>query len=208
MREIVGKRKIEQALDRLKALKGENGPEYGTISIACRVRKDLKHSRKGVLISLPKRNDKSGPARWTKGDFVQVTITVERDGYLHLFCLGTDGRTILLFPGIEERNDNRVERGQEYSFPGELFSVEQMGGPGFIEEGPATSSTGLPERIVAIITEDDIHLLPERLHENFQPVALAKGVPDWEEASSGIVESIEDLDSDTWTWGLFEVEVI
>ena len=52
------------------------------------------------------------------GESVQFQAESERDGYLTLVDLGTDGTVTVLFPNGEDR-DNRVRAGQRISFPTE-----------------------------------------------------------------------------------------
>jgi hypothetical protein len=57
------------------------------------------------------------------GDAVTFHATADRDGYLTLVDLGTDGTITVLFPNPYDR-DNRVRAGEEITFPSERMRSE------------------------------------------------------------------------------------
>ena len=191
---------FENALNRLRSA----NPKL-TVSIECCVRSGADATSKGTLIDFT--GEEKTEAGWRVSDFVAVRVTADRDGYLHVFNLGTDGKVRVLFPGVGERRRNAVERGRRYSFPGELYPEKDLGGPGFVETGPSSASSGLRERVLVIISDEDVPLLPQQIHQDFASVAVAKGHGGWGQ-SDGVVEGVLGLKPGTWSWGLAEVTVL
>jgi len=65
----------------------------------------------GVTIAMS-----SGRTSYGLGEKVAFEVTSERDGYLTLVDLGTDGTVTVLFPNEFDR-ENRVRAGQRFAFP-------------------------------------------------------------------------------------------
>ncbi len=57
------------------------------------------------------------------GELVSFTARSEREGYLTLVDLGTDGTVTVLFPNPFE-SDNRIQAGRAFTFPTEAMDFE------------------------------------------------------------------------------------
>jgi len=108
-----------------------------------------------------------GPITWEGSDFLKVGEYIEFhgkmpcDGYLNLFNLGTSGKCVKLFPS-KKHPDNFEQAGAVFWVPSRRYCNIPVAE--FIERGPTTAEMGKPERLLTIVTHDDVHLKIEDLH--------------------------------------------
>ena len=132
------------------------------------------------------------------GDKMTLRLKSPRSGYLTLFNFGTSGRVSKIFPyPASGMTQNWIDGGRVYMLPGELMRM-----PAWIESGPASSLNGLPECVVAILTEDRVDL-DERCFGEAGRVLTRGGFAAVEES----ISSILDLPRGSWIWGMTRVDV-
>ena len=139
------------------------------------------------------------------GDKLTLKLRSARKGYLTLFNLGSSGNVLKMFPNAAfGTTTNFIEANRLYSLPGELMDARYLDEGFWGEAGPVTSETGLPERILAILTDDDVDLSAEALGGLASRVGTRGGFAAVEEA----ISSIFDLREGTWCHGLVEAKVV
>jgi len=130
-------------------------------------------------------------------------------GYIHLFNLGTSGLCDKLAPS-EEFPDNRIEANQVLELPSEQF-VRMADCPDGVweETGPPSSETGHPERILCIVTEDDIELECPDLHPDLEQrhVYTARG-PGFGGQVRRNRSKLFNLSQEKWEYGLISLNVL
>lgn len=90
------------------------------------------------------------------------------NGYIHLFNLGTSGTCLKLAPS-REHPDNYIAAETKFRLPSEKhLSRNALPGGAFRVTGPTTRQGGEPERLLAIITAEDIVLQIEDLHPKLE----------------------------------------
>jgi hypothetical protein len=144
-----------------------------------------------------------GTATLAVGEKLLLEIRPPASGYLTVFHLGSSGRIVRLFPGAGSRADNRVAAGRVYTLPGDLLPAVRLGGA-WIQRGPATAVSGLPERLLAIVTREPVDLLPRDLHEDLPVVPVRGGLGSVEE----VVARLFQLPAEAWGYGLVQAEVV
>jgi len=134
-------------------------------------------------------------------------------GYLNLFNLGTSGTCVKLAPSMEYPG-NFVACGEEFCLPSsKLFDEPTMlFHGGFRATPPATSHTGHPERLLVIITQDDIDLQLEDLHPKLLGRDLLTRCPARGPSFTGPARTdtakLFHIPSSRWDYGLLEMELL
>lgn len=146
------------------------------------------------------------------GEYVRFEGRSPVDGYLHLFNLGTSGACLKLAPS-EEFPDNRVAAGRVFELPSPQFVGNDSFPKGIWEElGPATAETGHPERILFILTRDDIELGIEDLHPKLRGRDLYTPRGSRGPGFTGTVKreraKLFRLDPAAWEYGLLSLDVV
>ena len=138
------------------------------------------------------------------GDQMTLRLKSPRSGYLTLFNFGTSGRVSKIFPHPAlGTTDNHVKAGCVYMLPGALMSPDVLPDGAWEEQGPVSSRTGLPERILAVLTDERV-ALDETCFGAQVGRVLTRGGFDVVEES---ISSILDLPRGAWTWGMVEAAV-
>ena len=96
------------------------------------------------------------------GEVVEFKICSSTSGYVHLFDIGTSGTVLKLGPSKEYPN-NRIEAGVEITVPSPKICLLPHG-QFWQVAGPTTAETGEPERLLVLVTQDDVELQIEDLH--------------------------------------------
>lgn len=139
------------------------------------------------------------------GDKLTLKLRSARKGYLTLFNLGSSGHVIKMFPNAAfGTTTNFIEANRLYSLPGELMDARYLDEGFWGEAGPVSSETGLPERILAILTDDPVDLSAEALGGLASRVGTRGGFAAVEEA----ISSVFDLREGTWCHGFVEANVV
>ena len=140
------------------------------------------------------------------GEYVRLVVRSPIDGYLHIFDLGTDGTCDRLIPS-PRHCDNRVVSGREHSFPENL--PEDIGWPmpgSFELQGPTSAASGQPNRLLAVVTADDLTMDARHVHPALQQRVRSTrevGKPQVRFESSRLL----NLPPERWEYGLLELEV-
>ena len=144
------------------------------------------------------------------GEVVEFEGKSPRDGWIHLFNLGTSGEVTKLAPS-EGHEDNKVTRDATFAIPSErLFSKTLVGGH-FIIKPPSTQLSKSLERILAIVTADNVVLNVEDLHPRMIVIeALGRCA-----ARGGVKKIAGDsrpllfqLPPESWDYELLELELL
>ncbi len=193
---------MDAALSRLRALRGDPVIPIELEVVGNR----FDDSRKANF-----RSPEKEPGHLRVGDYVSMTITPPASGYLTLFNFGTDGKVgRALFPN-RHVPQHRLVSGRKYSLPGILFPARLMKAPGFLEDGPTTTETGIMERVVALISENPVDLSPQDLHENLACSNEDDSGKVRENTASDLSVVRPDRrglsNGGEWIWGLAEAEV-
>ena len=139
------------------------------------------------------------------GDKLTLKLRSARKGYLTLFNLGSSGNVLKMFPNAAfGTTSNFIEANRLYSLPGELMDARYLDEGFWGEAGPVSSETGLPEGILAILTDDDVDLSAEALGGLASRVGTRGGFAAVEEA----ISSVFDLREGTWCHGFVEAKVV
>jgi len=146
------------------------------------------------------------------GEYVHVEGRSPVDGYLHLFNLGTSGACLKLAPS-QEFPDNRVDAGQVFEVPSPQFVGNDKFPKGVWEEcGPTTAAAGQPERILFLLTRENISLEIADLHPQLQGRDLYTPRGSRGAGFSGPVKreraKLFQLDPDDWEYGLLSFNVL
>ncbi len=194
----------------LESLRQVKGP-HGRIRIhACHWLPDKPEAR-GIIAA-----GTGAAGRWDGalriGESVEFAGTAPRPGHLHLFDLGTSGTCIKLMPS-KEFPDNLVQAGEEFRIPSELrLAAERLPGGAFRVVGPASAECGKPERLLAIITQDDADLQIEDLHPKLRGRDLltrcaARG-PAFTGPPRVDTAKLFRIPPERWDCGVLELEVV
>jgi len=160
----------------------------------------------------PEDNLREGrDGRLTVGEHIRFEGVSPMTGYVHLFNLGTSGKCIKLAPS-EECPNNRIEAGRVLELPSEQFvRMSDFKNGVWFEEGPTTAEAGHPERILAIVTREDIELECEDLHPDLESHRLytARGArgPGFGGPVQRNRARLFQLPPDSWEYGLISLEV-
>lgn len=139
------------------------------------------------------------------GDKLTLKLRSARKGYLTIFNLGSSGNVLKMFPNAAfGTTSNFIEANRLYSLPGELMDARYLDEGFWGEAGPVSSETGLPEGILAILTDDDVDLSAEALGGLASRVGTRGGFAAVEEA----ISSVFDLREGTWCHGFVEAKVV
>ena len=138
------------------------------------------------------------------GDRLTLRLKSPRSGYLTLFNFGTSGGVSKIFPHPAFGTvRNLIEAGKVYMLPGELMPASALPDGEWEELGPTTSSTGFPERVVAVLTDENVELDEQCFGQQVGNVLTRGGFDAVEES----ISSILDLPSGSWIWGAVEAAV-
>lgn len=134
------------------------------------------------------------------GDWLQLELQSDMDGYLHFFDFDTDGDVRKLFPCAELSTvDNHIKAAKPYTAPGNLLPIKA-----FEVSGSTTAESGRKERLLVVVTRKPVDLSLEAVSCTGAAFAARGAFSAAEEA----VASLTDLPDDEWTYGLLEAEVI
>lgn len=169
----------------------------------------------------PPGNDKPDPSSESEpdcdgslkvGEMVAFSGISYRTGYVHLFNFGTSGTCLKLAPS-REYPDNRVVAGEKFRLPSEsLLSSRELRAEGFPVDGPVSPVYGQPERLMVIVTSDDIDIQVKDLNPKLTGRDLLTRC-----ASRGAgfsmpprkdVSKIFQLEPGKWDFGLLEMDVM
>ena len=138
------------------------------------------------------------------GDRMTLRLKSPRSGYLTLFNFGTSGRVSKIFPHPAfGMTSNHVKAGCVYMLPGALMSADILPDGEWEEQGPVSSSTGLPERILAVLTDKPVELDETCFGAQVGRVLTRGGFDVVEES----ISSLLDLPHGSWIWGMVEAAV-
>ena len=137
------------------------------------------------------------------GDKMTLRLKSPRSGYLILFNIGTSGRVSKIFPhpafGTTQK---RIDAGRVYMLPGELMPADVLPDGVWKETWPLSQLNGLPERVVAIVTDTPVDL-DEQCFGAGSRMLTRGGFAAVEES----ISSILDLPAGSWIWGGVEAVV-
>ena len=137
------------------------------------------------------------------GDKMTLRLKSPRSGYLTLFNIGTSGRVSKIFPhpafGTTQK---RIDAGRVYMLPGELMPADVLPDGVWKETGPLSQLNGLPESVVAIVTDTPVDL-DEQCFGAGSRMLTRGGFAAVEES----ISSILDLPAGSWIWGGVEAVV-
>ena len=137
------------------------------------------------------------------GDRMTLRLKSPRSGYLTLFNFGTSGRVSKIFPhpafGTTRK---RIDAGRVYMLPGELMPADVLPDGVWEETGPLSRDHGLPERVIAILTDAPVDL-DEQCFGVGSRIVTRGGFAAVEES----ISSILDLPAGSWIWGGVEAMV-
>jgi hypothetical protein len=206
---------IRELLDLLRRIKGPagrirlqvsfdgaEGHEAGTRGVI---------TPKPVPVDTPQGNPEASTGFQTVGSLpvgarIRFSGWVPTPGHLHLFNLGTSGTGEKLFP--KERRANAVSPSDVFELPSaRLFP----GHKSFAVTKPTTAESGEPERLLVILTLDDIDLqcgdLHPRLVNRDALGSLCRG-PGFSGPCGATTSRLLQLDPARWEYGLVEIDVI
>lgn len=137
-------------------------------------------------------------------DGVTIRLASERSGYLTLINLGTSpGVVNKIFPdrrlGAKSR---RIEANKTYLMPGDLIPCPK-GMEWWPVTGAVTSDYGLKERVLAIVTDDDVNIDVSKIGS----VSTDDGFELAEERITSVLDMLK-LQDGSWGWGFLEAEVL
>lgn len=136
--------------------------------------------RPGLSLSV----DKGCGATYRYGEYLQIRIRSERDGYLTIFHFAADKKVQILFPN-QYYADNRVEGGREYTIPGTWY-------PFHLRISPPAGK----ELLFAVVTERAQKLVPDD-YVDFTRVFPALR-EEWSRSASTIVRGVAVLPPEEW----------
>lgn len=164
-----------------------------------------------VPVDAPQGNPEASTGFQTVGSLpvgarIRFSGLVPVPGHLHLFNLGTSGTCEKLFP--KERRANAVSPSDIFELPSpSLFPGYQS----FEVTKPTTAESGAPERLLAIVTLDDIDLQCRDLHPRLvcrdALGSLCRG-PGFSGPCGATTSRLLQLDPGRWEYGLVEIDVI
>lgn len=146
------------------------------------------------------------------GEFVRFEGRSPVDGYVHLFNLGTSGTCVKLAPS-DAFPDNHVPARRVFEMPSDQFVGDDVFPDGiWPEEGPTTFETGHPERLLVIVTCDNISLELEDLHPRLCGRDLYEQRAARGPGFAGPVQTgrpkLFQLDPARWEYGLIALNVL
>jgi hypothetical protein len=210
-----GQRIIHQTIGLLHEVKGPAGKVRLTVSFE-RNREPVYGTR-GVISPQPVSSEIpdtcEGPEGFqttgslSVGAWITFSGLVPQAGYLHLFNLGTSGTCVKLSPSAEHP-DNQVSPDEVFELPSDqLYDCQSH----FEVQGPTTEESGEPERLLAILTLDDIDLRCHDLHPNLvdrdllTPLDRGRGFAGPVGATTS---RLLQLERSRWEYGLVELDVV
>ena len=138
------------------------------------------------------------------GDQMTLRLKSPRSGYLTLFNFGTSGHVSKIFPHQNfGTTRNRIDAGRVYMLPGELLPADKLYNGVWEETGPLSKLNGLPERVIAVLTDDPVDLDEQVFGEQVSRVLTRGGFDAVEES----ISSLLDLPRGSWIWGGLEAVV-
>lgn len=136
-------------------------------------------------------------------DGVTIRLTSERPGYLTLINFGTTpGAVHKIFPdGRLGAKSRYIEANRAYLMPGDLIPCPR-GMEYWPVTGATTSEYGLTERVLAIVTDDDVDININ----NIGTITARGGFEAVEEQITSFLDFLK-LPGGSWSWGFIEAEV-
>ncbi|MBQ7179174.1 MAG: DUF4384 domain-containing protein [Victivallales bacterium] len=117
-------------------------------------RRSEGYARKDLVPMRSNNEPKTFNGRLHIGDRMTLRLKCTCTGYLTLFNFGTSGNVSKIFPHPAfGTSNNRIEAGHVYMLPGELMPLEVFSGGHWEETGPVSTVNGLPECIIALLTD-------------------------------------------------------
>lgn len=166
---------------------------------------------KPVPVDAPQGNPEASTGFQTVGSLpvgarIRFSGLVPALGHLHLFNLGTSGTCTMLFP--KECRANAVSPNDVFELPSpSLFPMCES----FDVTKPTTAESGAPERLLAILTLDDVDLQCGDLHPRLVTRdawgALCRG-PGFSGPCGATTSRLFQLDPERWEYGLVELDVV
>lgn len=146
------------------------------------------------------------------GEMVTFSGIASRTGFVHLFNLGTSGCCHKLAPSMEYP-DNRVAAGERFELPSErLLDAGLLDWGGFQVREPVSSECGHPDRILVLITDEDVDIQIEDLHPNLAGGDLltrsASRGPGFSDPARADVAKLFRMPAVSWDYGLLEMETL
>lgn len=144
-------------------------------------------------------------------DGVTIRLTSERSGYLTLINFGTTpGAVHKIFPdGRLGAKSRYIEANRAYLMPGDLIPCPR-GMEYWPVTGAATSEYGLTERVLAIVTDDDVDInINDDVDININNIGTITARGGFEAVEEQITSFLDflKLPSGSWSWGFIEAEV-
>lgn len=95
------------------------------------------------------------------GEVFTISITSSLEGYLNIFSIGTTGKVSRVIPSEALGNITpQLKATTPFLIPGDI-SESYFPEKGWVENGPTTAETGRHEKLIAIVTKENIDLSPE-----------------------------------------------
>jgi hypothetical protein len=185
----------------MQELRGQ-APDGIVVSLVA-ARSQDGYATRDLLPVRQKGGAKGGEGVLHVGDRMTLRLKSPRSGYLTLFNLGTSGRVSKIFPHAAfGTTSNRIDAGRVYMLPGELMPSDALPDGVWEETGPVSRLHGLPERIVAILTDDPADI-GEQCFGGVARMLTRGGFESVEESIASILE----LPAGSWIWGGVEAVV-
>jgi len=140
----------------------------------------------GVKTGLELSINKGCGASYQHGEYLDITVKSQRDGYLTIFDFSPSQKVQIIFPNVYHQ-DNFVKAGQEYRIPGNLpfrFLIAPPDGE---------------EILFAVITEDDRRMAPEDVYNFEEDFPQLPDTP--MKAATQIMKGINVIPTGTWWAG-------
>ncbi len=215
----------------LKSIHSVKGP-VGGLKLHARHWKPEAPSTRGVIaagtLDPPDSNQTSEPCpsagdtlsegkgKWDGklqvGEYIEFFGASPRSGHIHLFNLGTSGTCTKLAPS-QEHPDNFVAPGSDFKLPSAQHLAREVLPEGYFHvTEPVSAEHGEPERLLVILTIDDIDLQIEDLHDKLEgrdllTRSVSRGPSFGGPAKKGKTKLFR-MPSERWEYGLLEMEVI
>ncbi|MFA6222222.1 MAG: DUF4384 domain-containing protein [Desulfomonilaceae bacterium] len=152
----------------------------------------IRNDNPGINVNIWTEDQRSA---YQVGDKIVFNFTVDKDCYLTLIDIGTDGQVLILFPNKFD-SDNKIQGGQQYRIP------PQGSEYAFRLNGPANRV----ERVKAIASLDSVLANAPALQQELRrPVEQEPGggtfitIKNKEQVLSDILAALNNIDTSKWS---------
>ena len=150
--------------------------------------------------------------RLRAGEHVEFAGRSPRDGHLHLFNLGLSGTCTKLAPSAQHPH-NRVSAGEVFRVPSDaLLGAWHLPRGRFVVLDRLTADHGEPDRLLVVVTADDVALALADLHPKLVGRHLLSPCPARAAGFAGPPRvgraRLFTLPTESWDYGLLEMGVV